>query len=438
MNIEVEKVVLDKAPHNAQYIAHDIQKQILHIFATKVKKKICEELGKNYYCILVDESLDESSKEQMAIILRFVDCDGFIRECFFDIVSVVDTNVLTLKKEICKVLDNNDILVENMRGQGYDGASNMRGSWNGLQALFLQDCPYVNYVHCFAHRLQLVLNGAAKDVKVVWRFFSMLTNIVNFVSASAKRRNELNLIQKAELKELLDSWELETGRGLNQTRSLERVGATSWGSHYSSITSLMSLFKETKLLLQEISDFGPNQQFRGDAESNYIAMMSFELHVEGVNDRFPEQTIELLILSSVLDLRNSFKSFNIEHLCKLAEKFYPADFIPSDLKALEIELRYFQNDMLRLPCFNGITTLPQFCQQLVETTLVENYHLLYRLIRLVLTLPVSTATTKRAFSCMRIIKNRLRSTIADEFLADCMILHIEREFANSIDNAEII
>ncbi|CAL2239558.1 unnamed protein product [Prunus armeniaca] len=417
MNIEVEKVVLDKAPHNAQYIAHDIQKQILHIFATKVKKKICAELGKNKYCILVDESLDESGKEQMAIILRFVDCDGFIRERFFDIVSVVDTNALTLKQEICKVLDNNGILVENMRGQGYDGASNMRGSWNGLQALFLQDCPYAYYVHCFAHRLQLALNGVATDVKVVWRFFSMLTNIVNFVSASAKRRNELNLIRKAELKELLDSGELETGRGLNQGRSLKRAGATRWGSHFASITSLMSLFKETKILLQEISEHGPNQQFRGDAESNYIAMMSFD---------------------SALDPRNSFKSFNIGHLCKLAEKFYPADFSPSDLKGLEIELRYFQNDMHRLPCFKDLTTLPQLCQQLVETTLAENYHLLYRLIQLVLTLPVSTTTTERAFSCMRIIKNRLRSTIADEFLADCMILHIEREFANSIDNEEII
>ena len=40
--------------------------------------------------------------------------------------------------------------------------------------------------------------------------------------------------------------------------------------------------------------------------------------------------------------------------------------------------------------------------------------------------------------CVRIIKNRLGSTIADEFLADCMILHIEREFANNIDNVEII
>ncbi|XP_074362059.1 uncharacterized protein LOC141702260 [Apium graveolens] len=32
-----------------------------------------------------------------------------------------------------------------MRGQGYDGASNMCGAFNGLQALFLKDCPYVYY-----------------------------------------------------------------------------------------------------------------------------------------------------------------------------------------------------------------------------------------------------------------------------------------------------
>ena len=71
-------------------------------------------------------------------------------------------------------------------------------------------------------------------------------------------------------------------------------------------------------------------------------------------------------------------------------------------------------------------------------SLVENYCLINRLIRFVLTLPVSTATTERAFSCMRIIKNRLRSTIADEFLDDCMTLHIEREFANNITNSLII
>ncbi|KAF3443394.1 hypothetical protein FNV43_RR13076 [Rhamnella rubrinervis] len=62
-------------------------------------------------------------------------------------------------------IGRHELLVENLRGQGYDGA-NMRGAWNGLQALFLQDCPYAYYVHCFAHRLQLALNGA-KEVKAL-------------------------------------------------------------------------------------------------------------------------------------------------------------------------------------------------------------------------------------------------------------------------------
>ncbi|CAL8991305.1 unnamed protein product [Prunus brigantina] len=120
----------------------------------------------------------------------------------------------------------------------------------------------------------------------------MLTNIVNFVSASAKRRNELNLIRKAELKELLDSGKLETGRGLNQGRSLKRAGATRWGSHSASIISLMSLFKETKILLQEISEHEPNQQFCGNAESNYIAMMSFEF------------AFALLLMDKIMGLTN--------------------------------------------------------------------------------------------------------------------------------------
>ena len=57
---------------------------------------------------------------------------------------------------------------------------------------------------------------------------------------------------------------------------------------------------------------------------------------------------------------------------------------------------------------------------------------------LVLTIPVSTATTKIAFSAMNIVKNRIRSKMEDEFLDDCMLLHIEKEYADSIDNAVVI
>jgi len=48
---------------------------------------------------------------------------------------------LTFKNKIANVLSQNGLDIQNIRGQGYDGASNMRGEWKGLQALFLNDCP---------------------------------------------------------------------------------------------------------------------------------------------------------------------------------------------------------------------------------------------------------------------------------------------------------
>lgn len=40
------------------------------------------------FCLTIDEARDELEREQMAIVLRFVDKDGFIQERFFDLIHV--------------------------------------------------------------------------------------------------------------------------------------------------------------------------------------------------------------------------------------------------------------------------------------------------------------------------------------------------------------
>jgi Domain of unknown function (DUF4371) len=107
----------------------------------------------------------------MALVLRFDDKEGLIKERFLDMVYVRDTTVLTLKNSICIILSDNNLNVQDIRGQGYDGASNMRGEWNGLQALILRECPYAYYVHCMAHQLQLALIAASREVHRVHNFF---------------------------------------------------------------------------------------------------------------------------------------------------------------------------------------------------------------------------------------------------------------------------
>ena len=66
------------------------------------------------------------------------------------------------------------------------------------------------------------------------------------------------------------------------------------------------------------------------------------------------------------------------------------------------------------------------------------YPLIDKLIRLALTLPVSTVTTERAFFVMKIVKTRLSNRMEDDFLASYLITYIENDIVRSFDVDSII
>ena len=76
-----EKVteIIEKTPKNATYTSPRIQKEILYVFSAKVKKAIQEEIGDAKFCIMVTEARDESVKEQMTVVFRYVDKEGFVK-----------------------------------------------------------------------------------------------------------------------------------------------------------------------------------------------------------------------------------------------------------------------------------------------------------------------------------------------------------------------
>ena len=75
---------------------------------------------------------------------------------------------------------------------------------------------------------------------------------------------------------------------------------------------------------------------------------------------------------------------------------------------------------------------------MVRTRKSEYYPLIYRVVKLVLTLLISTATTERAFSAMNVIKTDLCNKMEDEFLSNAMMLFIERDLAATISTDSII
>ncbi|XP_073119743.1 uncharacterized protein [Henckelia pumila] len=267
--------VLDKAPRNASFTSPTTQKQILQVLAAKVKNIIREKIGDAKFCIIVDEARDESKKEQMSIVLKFVDKDGYVQERFFGLVHVKDIVASTLKEGIFSVLSSHTLDVQNIRGQGYDGASNMHGEWNGLKALILSECPYVYHVHCFAHRFQLALVAASKGVITVHHFFTKLSSIINVVGASCKRNDQLKASHASNIAHLLNINELESGKRRNQIGSLQRTGDIRWSSHLKSISSLIKMFNATCEVLLSIIEDGNTPAQCGD-DAAYEILTSFE------------------------------------------------------------------------------------------------------------------------------------------------------------------
>ena len=98
---------------------------------------------------------------------------------------------MSIKCAIECLLCEHNLSLSNLRGQGYDGASNMQGNINGLKTLILKENKSAFYVHCFAHQLQLTFVAVAKNHINIAEFFYVVSNLVTVVEGSCKRRDTL-------------------------------------------------------------------------------------------------------------------------------------------------------------------------------------------------------------------------------------------------------
>ncbi|XP_024004806.1 uncharacterized protein LOC18028820 [Eutrema salsugineum] len=310
-----------------------------------VVKSIIEEIDHGVFGLLVDESADVLHKEQMAVVFRFVDKIGTIKERFIGVVHVRDTSSLTLKHAIDDLFAKYGLSLKNIRGQGYDGA----------------------------------------------------------IGSSYKRKDKFQEIYRKEIEKEINDGEISTGKGKNQDRSLPRPAATRWGSHHKTLFRLVELFSI----------------------------------VTKFNDRFTEVNTQLLICMASLSPTSSFKQFDKDKLMKLVE-FYPDDFTSVERFSLEQQFNIYIDNVKEDKRFSNLKSLGDLSRLMVETQKHLAHPLVYRLLKLVLTLPVATETVERCFSAMKFVKTTSRNRIGDQFLSDCLVCFIEKELFESVTNETVM
>ena len=113
----------------------------------------------------------------MTLILRCVDVSTSpikIDEYFVEFLKVCDTTGQGLFEELQNILETLDLDINNVRGQGYDNGSNIKGKHQGVQKKLLYINPRALYTPCDCHSLNLTLCDIANSCTKAKDFFGVL------------------------------------------------------------------------------------------------------------------------------------------------------------------------------------------------------------------------------------------------------------------------
>ena len=190
---------LSKWMNSARYkkfTSWSIQNELLELSARQVLLKLCDDIRKSgMFSVIVDGTSDITCTEQESVSVRYVDVDLQPQEVFLGFYKLESTDAETIKNMICDVLLRCHLPTCLLRGQSYDGASNMSGRWNGTQALILKIQPLAIYVHCLMHSGNLAMLEAMESTAMIRDASGYANELALFSRHSTKLSSILKLVQ---------------------------------------------------------------------------------------------------------------------------------------------------------------------------------------------------------------------------------------------------
>ena len=177
-----------------------------------------------------------SGVEQEAICLRYVDKYLITQEVFVGLYAMESTSGMALYKMLLDVLTRLSLPLSNLRGQAFDGASNMSGAYNGVQALILKEQPLAYFSHCSAHCINLVCQAVGNLIDI-----REAINIVHEIGLLFSRITKFRLpLQKLCLNKDIS------------LRKLRPFCPTQWTVRYKAIKEVLQLYKHLLDSLEKV------------------------------------------------------------------------------------------------------------------------------------------------------------------------------------------
>ena len=196
---------MEKASGNAKYTSSKIQSELINQCEETVKDEIFPVANKSVgFPILANEIADISGTEHCFQEWRYFrngDCGYFrngmtvfdkknllILEEFLGFMPLKEMDAEMIAETIIDQCNKYGLNLNKLHGQGFDSCSSMDGKENGVQVCMRSNYPFAMFVHCTAHRLNLVVNDLTAVVDVR-NTIGAVKAIKKFFRENPKRRS---------------------------------------------------------------------------------------------------------------------------------------------------------------------------------------------------------------------------------------------------------
>lgn len=175
------------------YTSGKIQNEFISIVSEEVLSIISSEIRESGMMAVIMDEARCFKEEQMSIILRYPRGTS-IEEHFVGFINCSESrdaeSLVKILTQHLKKMKIDDIPII---AQSYDGASVMSGKHKGVQALIKQKHPCAVFIHCLAHRVNLVVTDSCKNIPSSTEFFNTMEAIYCHYAKPANHHRLRNL-----------------------------------------------------------------------------------------------------------------------------------------------------------------------------------------------------------------------------------------------------
>ena len=419
----------------------------------------------------------------MVVIFRYL-VKGKPTERFWNFISPEKHDAKTLTDCLLKEIEKLGINKDKLIAQTYDGANVMRGSSCGVQALLRETYSNAQYIHCHAHQLNLVMKNATSVNTNVRKFFAHLQAICVFFSTSPKRTEVLNNVMKdrkrlprantlrwvylsrsvetvfdnkEEIKECFQR--IENDDDFQDENTISFAGAYIKILENNNFNFWLTFFH--KIMLRADILYRKLQNRSIDPSSIKICIETFETEIRNIREKFNFQesanNVSKRTKTDNSELNREGKEICDTIICQIKERFkftghliaatlfVPENFAYYDTNFPEknltetcklypfLNMKKLQTELTLVYStkeFRKMSGAVAFLDFIRENNLEITFSECVKILKVLITIPMTTSEAERCFSTLKRIKTFVRNTMSQERLSALAMLSVEKDFIN--------